>query len=247
MNGLVLVSGGLDSAVCLRLALDKYGAAATFALSVYYGQKHNRELAAAAALARHYGVRQLTVDLQAPFADSGCVLLEHAHASIPHGDYRAQRQANAAEPVSTYVPFRNGLFLAAAAAVGWTCFADGKEKTPVITVEEAREVMAAPEALEKLPEAERRQRLGRTQPTADLHRSAKGLDDLGDDRRMFWRAGKCTVEIDHMQLLAALPPPVRRLRGRIVAVDGDVILTPLTEAYAFAALEIDCRKYDHVS
>lgn len=45
-------------------------------------------------------------------------------------------------------------------AAGWACFAGGgKEKTPVITIEEAREVVAAPEELSKLPEAERHRRL----------------------------------------------------------------------------------------
>ena len=39
---LVLVSGGLDSTTCLGLAVDKYGKENVLALSVYYGQKHDK-------------------------------------------------------------------------------------------------------------------------------------------------------------------------------------------------------------
>ena len=43
MKALVLFSGGLDSSVCLGLAVQKYGASEVLALSVYYGQKHKKE------------------------------------------------------------------------------------------------------------------------------------------------------------------------------------------------------------
>ena len=50
--------------------------------------------------------------------------------------------------------------MALAGGVGWACLASGaREKVPVISVEEAREVVASPEALSELSEAERHRRL----------------------------------------------------------------------------------------
>ena len=42
MKALVLSSGGVDSTTCLGMAVDKYGADQVLALSVYYGQKHDK-------------------------------------------------------------------------------------------------------------------------------------------------------------------------------------------------------------
>ena len=47
MKALVLVSGGLDSTTSLAMAIDKYGKENVVALSVYYGQKHTKEIEAA--------------------------------------------------------------------------------------------------------------------------------------------------------------------------------------------------------
>ena len=44
MKALVLLSGGVDSATCLGLAVQKYGVAEVSALSVYYGQTHSKNL-----------------------------------------------------------------------------------------------------------------------------------------------------------------------------------------------------------
>ena len=116
-KALVLFSGGLDSSVCLALAVEAFGADNVLALSVFYGQKHRRELQAADEVAAHYGVRQIRLDLGEIFRESDCSLLEGAREAIPHDDYAGQLQATAGQPVSTYVPFRNGLFLFSAASV----------------------------------------------------------------------------------------------------------------------------------
>lgn len=118
MNSLVLSSGGLDSTVALALAVQKAGAENVTALSVLYGQKHDRELRSARAVAEHYGVRQLHLDLCSIFQYSDSSLLRASAQDIPKESYARQlARTGGAQTVSTYVPFRNGLFLSAAASV----------------------------------------------------------------------------------------------------------------------------------
>ncbi|MBO6194134.1 MAG: 7-cyano-7-deazaguanine synthase QueC [Clostridiales bacterium] len=117
MKALVLLSGGLDSSVCLGLAVKEYGAGEVLALSVFYGQKHDKELKAAEDIASYYGVRRLTLDLGEIFKDSDCTLLTGSKEEIPHEEYAKQLEMTGGAPVSTYVPFRNGLFLSSAASV----------------------------------------------------------------------------------------------------------------------------------
>ena len=117
MKALVLFSGGLDSTVCLGLAVEKYGANEVLALSIYYGQKHKKEMEASEKLAAFYGVKRITLDLGEIFKDSNCTLLEGAEEDIPHEDYSEQLEKAKGSPVNTYVPYRNGLFLSSAASV----------------------------------------------------------------------------------------------------------------------------------
>ena len=117
MKALVLFSGGLDSTVCLGLAVRAYGVGEVLALSVSYGQKHKKEMEASQRIAEFYGVKRLTLDLGEIFRGSACALLEGAAEGIPHADYSSQLAESRGAPVSTYVPFRNGLFLSSAAAV----------------------------------------------------------------------------------------------------------------------------------
>ncbi len=117
MKALVLFSGGLDSTTCLALAIERYGADEVLALSVSYGQKHSKELDAARAVAKHYGVTLQTLDLAQIFADSDCSLLKSSTQEIPKESYSEQLDDANGKPVSTYVPFRNGLFLSSAASI----------------------------------------------------------------------------------------------------------------------------------
>lgn len=117
MKALVLFSGGLDSTTCLALAIEKYGADEVLALSVSYGQKHTKEIEAAKAIAKHYGVKLQTLDLAEIFADSDCSLLKGSSQEVPKESYAEQLDAADGKPVSTYVPFRNGLFLSSAASI----------------------------------------------------------------------------------------------------------------------------------
>ena len=122
MKAMVLLSGGVDSTVCLSLAVKKYTADNVTALCVSYGQKHIKETEAAQAIADYYKTRIIHMDLTPMFALSDCPLLKKSGVPLPTGDYSSQLSQLSPSPKcdkapATYVPFRNGLFLSAAAAV----------------------------------------------------------------------------------------------------------------------------------
>lgn len=118
MKALVLSSGGVDSTTALALAVSRYGKDNVIALSVSYGQKHDKEIQAAKAVSAFYGVEQLFLDLSKIFQYSNCSLLQQSTEEIPEESYAMQIEKTEGEkPVSTYVPFRNGLFLSSAASI----------------------------------------------------------------------------------------------------------------------------------
>lgn len=101
----MLVSGGLDSATVLAMAVAR--GLRCHALSVDYGQRHRAELAAAAQVARSLGAadhRVVGVDL----GSFGGSALTDRSIPVPHGP-------TPGIPV-TYVPARNTIFLALALA-----------------------------------------------------------------------------------------------------------------------------------
>ena len=104
-RAVVLVSGGLDSATVLAMAVAEGWRC--HALSVDYGQRHRAELAAAAQVARSLGAvehRIATIDLG---VFGGSALTDRS-IEVP-------REPTAGIPV-TYVPARNTIFLALALA-----------------------------------------------------------------------------------------------------------------------------------
>lgn len=117
MRALVLVSGGIDSTTGLAMAVEKYGKENVTALSVYYGQKHTKEIEAAQKITEYYDVEHISLDLAKIFQYSDCSLLTGSKKEVPHESYAAQLKETGGEPVSTYVPFRNGLFLSSAASI----------------------------------------------------------------------------------------------------------------------------------
>ena len=117
MRALVLTSGGVDSTTCLAMAVDKYGCENVVALSVSYGQKHSKEIEASKKIADYYNVEHIYLNLAEIFKFSDCSLLEHSDKEIPHESYNDQIKVTDGKPVSTYVPFRNGLYLASAASI----------------------------------------------------------------------------------------------------------------------------------
>lgn len=114
---LVLASGGLDSTCLLHTAVREYGASNVFALNMYYGQKHHKEMECFRWQLERLGIDNYKIlDLSSIFAGyKGCTLLEGG-GDIPHESY-AEQLAKKPGTVSTYVPFRNGLFLSVAASI----------------------------------------------------------------------------------------------------------------------------------
>ena len=108
-KAVVLFSGGIDSTTALFWARSRY--AAVSALSFDYGQRHKVELALARRLTRRLLLthRTLRVDLR-PVGGSALT-----DAAIPVPMFRSSGDPANGLPV-TYVPFRNGIFLALAAA-----------------------------------------------------------------------------------------------------------------------------------
>lgn len=117
MKALVLFSGGVDSTTCLGLAIEKYGKENVTALSISYGQKHTKEIEASDNIAKYYGVEHIYLDLAKIFEYSDCSLLSHSKKDVPKESYAEQLKKSDGMPVSTYVPFRNGLFLSSAASI----------------------------------------------------------------------------------------------------------------------------------
>ena len=106
----VLFSGGLDSTTALAWALDRYDDIR--ALTFDYGQRHRVEIGLARKAARRLGVPHsvLKVDLR---QIGGSALTDPA-IPLPRPSRNAASMHSG--PPATYVPFRNGIFLALAAA-----------------------------------------------------------------------------------------------------------------------------------
>jgi 7-cyano-7-deazaguanine synthase len=108
VRGVVLLSGGIDSYTAAAIA--KSQRFVLFALTIHYGQRHAREIAAARAVARALGIeRHLELDLDLR-AIGGSSLT--SNEDVPRG-----RDLDAQDIPSTYVPARNTIFLSL--ALGW--------------------------------------------------------------------------------------------------------------------------------
>ena len=103
MRSVVLLSGGLDSTVLLATVIG--AAFDPHALTVDYGQVHRREIDAAREIARYYDVEHTVVEVD-PILFGGSALTGHGEIPAGHAD----------GPDSTYVPARNTVLLALAAA-----------------------------------------------------------------------------------------------------------------------------------
>lgn len=109
MKAIVLSSGGIDSTTCISLAVKKYGAENVVTLSIFYGQKHNKELVCAQKIAAYYKLKHYEFNLKQILQYSNCSLLSDSTETISHKSYAEQISERKDGIVSTYVPFRNGL------------------------------------------------------------------------------------------------------------------------------------------
>lgn len=115
-RAVVLLSGGLDSYTAA--ALVKAQGFHLYALSVRYGQRHVRELEAAARVATALGVeRHLEVPLDLGRIGGSALTTDQP---VP-----LDRDLSSTEIPSTYVPARNTIFLAL--ALGWAEVLDARD------------------------------------------------------------------------------------------------------------------------
>jgi 7-cyano-7-deazaguanine synthase len=105
----VVLSGGLDSTVCLALAARAGGPGDLVALTFDYGQRHRVEVERAGLVAARYRAESLVVALDA--SQWGGSALTDASVAVPVGGVDPD-----AIPV-TYVPARNLIFLSVAMGV----------------------------------------------------------------------------------------------------------------------------------
>jgi 7-cyano-7-deazaguanine synthase len=105
----VVLSGGLDSTVCMALADREAGDGAVVALTFDYGQRHRVEVERARSIAERYGAEWLCVQLDA--SQWGGSALTDSSIAVP-----VEGVDTEVIPV-TYVPARNLIFLSVAMGV----------------------------------------------------------------------------------------------------------------------------------
>lgn len=118
-NAVILLSGGLDSTTLLHYVVRHLGRSPVYALTFSYGQKHRRELDAAAWQARAAGVAAhdvVDVSCFGALVAGGSALTDRETAVPRLADLRVD---DLTQP-PTYVPNRNMFLLSMAAAYAET-------------------------------------------------------------------------------------------------------------------------------
>lgn len=123
-KALVLSSGGVDSTTCIGIAVNEVGSENVSTVSIFYGQKHDKELDCANKVANFYRLKHYVLDLSDVLQYSNCSLMQNSTENIPLMSYADQMKKNGEGKVSTYVPFRNGLMLSAVAALAQSIYPD---------------------------------------------------------------------------------------------------------------------------
>ncbi len=111
MRAIVLLSGGVDSAVTLAYALVE--GRQCIALTFAYGQRNRVELNSAKAIAEYYHVPHRQITISSWGAESSSALLSESR--VPQN--RTHQEIAEGGIAPTYVPARNTLFLSYALAV----------------------------------------------------------------------------------------------------------------------------------
>ena len=117
MKAVSLLSGGLDSTVTLAYALSE--GFEVVPLTIRYGQRHVRELDAAKAVVKHYGLKNhVVIDLDLTSFRSA---LTRKDIAVP---VRGSTEEIGEDIPITYVPARNIIFLSIAAGLAESVDAD---------------------------------------------------------------------------------------------------------------------------
>jgi len=98
-KSVVLHSGGMDSSICLALAIQEFGKENVLSLNISYGQRHSNELQAAREIAEQWGVDRFQIEIPFMKEITNDALLNH---SMP-----IEHPLDA--PPNTLVLGRNGL------------------------------------------------------------------------------------------------------------------------------------------
>lgn len=109
-KAIVLFSGGLDSTTCLYWAIE-HGYECE-ALTVSYGQRHDREVLAAQMIARNLGIKHHLITLNLPWLVSSALV--DKNQQLPDVDLKDIPKEGIP---STYVPGRNLMFLSIAGSL----------------------------------------------------------------------------------------------------------------------------------
>lgn len=104
----VLHSGGMDSTTCLYLAVKVYGHENVTAISIHYGQRHDKELYHAETICKRLGCEHHIV--KGPEMPTS--LLTSPEVPLPNMSYDDIKGVS-----PTYVPFRNGTLLSYITAI----------------------------------------------------------------------------------------------------------------------------------
>lgn len=108
-TAIVLHSGGIDSTTCLYMAAEAFGRRNVTAISIHYGQRHQKEITHAEMICKYHGIVHHVVE----GPTFPMTMLTNPDSQVPSVSY-----ADLPAGVSpTYVPFRNGNLLSNVAAI----------------------------------------------------------------------------------------------------------------------------------
>ena len=119
-GAVVSLSGGIDSATALGVAISRYGVENVIPVAFHYGQKHDAELMHAQAVAKWYGLGDefQIIELPQIFGGAGSTLIDTDSQVQMMGTYEELKDKFNSQP--TVVPNRNMNFIAMLITVAWT-------------------------------------------------------------------------------------------------------------------------------
>lgn len=114
-KALVLLSGGLDSSTCITLACKEYGNENVIALTLFYGQKHSKEIESAKAIVKYFNIKEHIIQQLPDIFKGGGSTLVDSDKPNPKMTYEEIDKMYGVSP--TYVPFRNANLLSVATTI----------------------------------------------------------------------------------------------------------------------------------